>query len=71
MKVTGVFLFITTAASAFCIILDMLLGFTLSEAWMHLLDPFFVMDISEYLVVLLFLSITIGHQIITKKNQQK
>lgn len=71
MKVTGVFLFITTTASAFCIILDILLGFTFSEAWMHLLDPFFVMDISEYLVVLLFLSITIGHQIIIKKNQQK
>ncbi|MCI2256286.1 hypothetical protein L2D08_18235 [Domibacillus sp. PGB-M46] len=71
MKVIGVFLFVTTMASVFCIILDILMGFTFSEARMHLLDPLFMMDVSEYLVILLFLFITIGHQIIMRKNQQK
>jgi len=68
MKVTGVFFVIVSLAGAFCIALDLLLGFTFFEAFRHLIDPFLVMDISEYLVALLFLLITIGHQIIAKKS---
>lgn len=68
MKVTGVFLFLTILSSAFCMTLDVLLGFTPAEAFMHLIDPFLEMDVSEYLVVLLFFLITIGDQIMNKKN---
>ncbi|WP_050184141.1 hypothetical protein [Domibacillus robiginosus] len=69
MKVTGVFFVIAILAAAFCITLDILLGFTFFEAFMHLIDPLLVMDISEYLVFFLFLCITIGHQITNKKNE--
>ncbi len=68
MKVAGFFFVIASLACAFGITLDILLGFTFFEAFRHLIDPFLVMDISEYLIALLFLLITIGHQIIAKKN---
>lgn len=68
MKVLGVFLFMTALVSLLTVSLDVLLGFTPSAAFMHLIDPFLIMGLGEYLMVLLFLFITIGNQIMIRKK---
>jgi hypothetical protein len=55
--------------------MDILLGFKLSHALLHLLNPFWVIEPGEYVMIAFFLLIIIGQQIIiilkNKDNKQK
>lgn len=66
IKVLGIFvllLFLTTSLSVF---LDLLLGFPLYHAMFHLLNPFWVMEPGEYIMVIFLFLLTIGQQILFK-----
>jgi hypothetical protein len=73
MKVFGVFVFILLLSVSLSTLMDILLGFKLSHALLHLLNPFWVIEPGEYIMVALLLLITIGQQItiIIKSNKQK
>lgn len=72
MKVLGVFVLIFLLAISLSILMDILLGFKLSHALLHLLNPFWVIEPGEYVMIAFLLLITIGHQImiIIKRNKQ-
>jgi hypothetical protein len=73
MKVFGVFVFILLLAISLSVLMDILLGFKLSHALLHLLNPFWVIEPGEYVMIAFLLLITIGQQIaiIIKNNKQK
>jgi hypothetical protein len=73
MKVLGIFVLILSLSISLSLALDILLGFTFSEAATHLLNPFWVMDAGEYVMLIFFLFITIVQQIffIVKKKANK
>jgi hypothetical protein len=76
MKVLGIFVLILSLSSSLSLAIDtLLLGFTFYQATTHLLNPFWVMDAGEYIMLLFFLLITIGQQIFfiikNKANKQK
>ncbi|MBT2722720.1 hypothetical protein [Bacillus sp. ISL-46] len=73
MKVFGVFVFILLLAISLSVLMDILLGFKLSHALVHLLNPFWVIEPGEYVMIAFLLLITIGQQIaiIIKNNKQK
>ena len=76
MKVLGIFVLILSLSSSLSLAIDtLLLGFTFYQATTHLLNPFWVMDAGEYVMLLFFLLITIGQQIFfiikNKANKQK
>lgn len=72
MKVFGVFVFILLLAVSLSVLMDILLGFKLSHALLHLLNPFWVIEPAEYVLVAFFLFITVGQQImiIIKRKKQ-
>ncbi|MBT2740692.1 hypothetical protein [Bacillus sp. ISL-77] len=72
MKVFGVFVFILLLAISLSVLMDILLGFKLSHALLHLLNPFWVIEPGEYVLIAFLLLITIGQQImiIIKRNKQ-
>jgi hypothetical protein len=71
MKVFGVFVNILLLAVSLSTLMDILLGFKLSHALLHLLNPFWVIEPGEYVMVAFLLLITIGQQIaiIIKNNK--
>lgn len=75
MKVLGVFVFILSLAVLLSLLMDIMLGIKFSQAVLHLLNPFWVIEAGEYLMLALLLLITIGQQIIiilkNKANKQK
>jgi hypothetical protein len=76
MKVLGIFVLILSLSISLSFAIDtLLLGFTFYQAATHLLNPFWVMDAGEYIMLLFFLLITIGQQIFfiikNKANKQK
>jgi ABC-type Na+ efflux pump permease subunit len=75
MKVLGIFLFILLLTISLSVFMDILLGFTLTQAMYHLLNPFWVMEAGEYVMLGFFILLTIGYQIGSsiknKANKQK
>ncbi|WP_332695250.1 hypothetical protein [Halalkalibacter lacteus] len=73
MKVLGIFIFILLLTSALSVLMDLLLGFELSYALLQLLNPFWVIEAGEIVMLVFFLLLTIGHQIviIIKKKANK
>lgn len=70
MKVLGTFIFIFLLAILLCLSIDILLGFSFTHALYHLLNPFWVIEPGEYVMLILFLLLTIGQQImISVKNK--
>ncbi|MFG6150287.1 hypothetical protein [Halobacillus sp. B23F22_1] len=70
MKVLGIFIFLLFVAISFNLVIDILLGLTLSQAMHRLLNPFWVIEPGEYVMLAFFLFITIGQQILyIKKNK--
>ncbi|KRE25135.1 hypothetical protein [Paenibacillus sp. Soil522] len=74
MKVLGIFIFILILTNALSVGMDLLLGINLSHALFHLLNPFWVIEPGEYVMLGFFLLLTIGQQIVIiikdKKNKQ-
>jgi hypothetical protein len=75
MKVLGIFVFILLLTSSFSVLMDILLGFKLSHSLINLLNPFWVIEAGEYVMIIFFLLLTIGQQIViiikNKANKQK
>ncbi|MED4226665.1 hypothetical protein [Neobacillus cucumis] len=73
MKVFGVFVFILLLSVLLISLMDILLGFKLSHALLHLINPFWVIEPGEYVMIAFLLFITIGQQImiIIKNYKQK
>ena len=70
MKVLGIFVFILLLTSSLSVLMDILLGFKLSQALFHLLHPFWLTEPGEYVMIVFFLLLTIGLQIvIIRKNK--
>ncbi|MFB9761389.1 hypothetical protein [Ectobacillus funiculus] len=64
MKILGVFIFIFLLSISLSVFMDILLGFSLSQALLHLLNPFWVIESGEYVMLALLLLLTIGQQIV-------
>jgi membrane protein DedA with SNARE-associated domain len=72
MKVLGIFVFILILSSALSVLMDVLLGFSLSHSITHLFNPFRVIEAGEYVMIVFVFLLTIGQQImIIKKNKAK
>jgi hypothetical protein len=73
MKVFGIFVFILLLTVSLSTLMNILLGFKLSYALLHLLNSFWVIEPGEYVMIAFLLLITIGQQfmIIMKRNKQK
>lgn len=70
MKVLGIFIFILLLTISLNVLMDVLLGFNLSHALFHLLNPFWVIETGEYVMLAFLLLLTIGQQImISIKNK--
>ncbi|MBD1381770.1 hypothetical protein [Metabacillus arenae] len=70
MKVIGAFVLIFLLSISLSLAMDILLGFKFSRAATHLLNPFWVMDAGENVMLLFFLLITIAQLIfVIKKNK--
>ncbi|SDH83557.1 hypothetical protein [Alteribacillus bidgolensis] len=74
MKVLGIFVFILLLTSSLSVLIDILLGFKLSHSLINLLNPFWVIESGEYVMIVFFLLLTIGQQIViiikNKANKQ-
>lgn len=64
MKVLGVFLFILLLSIALSVFMDILLGYTLAQSLLHLLNPFWVVESGEYVMLVGLVLLTIGQQIV-------
>jgi hypothetical protein len=71
MKVIGVLLFIFLLSTLNIVLMDVLLGFSFSEARHHLLNPFWVMSSAEYVTLGGLLLIAIVQQIFYQKKSKK
>jgi hypothetical protein len=75
MKILGIFVFILLLTSSLSVLMDILLGFKLSQSLINLLNPFWVIEAGEYVMIIFFLLLTIGQQIViimkNKANKQK
>lgn len=75
MKIMVIFFLVLLFSLSFIIGLDISLGFSLSQSLSHLLDPFRVMDIGEYIMIIGLVIIVISNQIlitlINMKNKKK
>lgn len=70
MKVLGIFIFILLLTMSLSILMDILLGFKLYDALFNLLNPFWVIEPGEIIMLVFFLLLTIGQQIMfIKKNK--
>lgn len=74
MKVLGIFIIILILTNALSVVMDLLLGINISNALFHLLNPFWVIEPGEYVMLAFFLLLTIGQQIViiikNKANKQ-
>ncbi|MGM0890456.1 MAG: hypothetical protein ACQEW5_26815 [Bacillota bacterium] len=74
MKILGIFVLILLLTSSLSVLIDILLGFKFSQALFHLLHPFWVTEKGEYMMIVFFLLLTIGQQIViilkNKANKQ-
>ncbi len=72
MKIFGVSILILLLATVNLLLMDVLLGFKLSDALLHLLNPFWVMSSAEYMMLAGLFLIIIGQQIflIIKKKEE-
>jgi hypothetical protein len=70
MKVLGIFLFILLLTMALNVLMDLLLGFNLTQSLSHLLNPFWVIEPGEYMLIGFFLLLTIGVQIVSNKKNK-
>ena len=73
MKIFGISILIFLLATSNLLLMDILLGFRLSDALLHLLNPFWVMSSAEYIMLIGLFLIVIGQQIflIIKKKEEK
>ncbi|MBY0200191.1 hypothetical protein H7U05_23330 [Priestia megaterium] len=73
MKIFGISVFIFLLATSNLLLMDILLGFRLSDALLHLLNPFWVMSSAEYVMLAGLFFIVIGQQVflIIKKKDEK
>jgi len=73
MKIFGISILILLLATVNLLLMDILLGFKLSDALLHLLNPFWVMSSAEYLMLAGLFFIVIGQQIFLtiKKKEEK
>jgi len=72
MKIFGISILIFLLATLNLLLMDILLGFRLSDALLHLLNPFWVMSSAEYIMLAGLFLIVIGQQIfiIIKKKEE-
>ncbi|MDQ0246087.1 hypothetical protein J2S09_003674 [Bacillus fengqiuensis] len=74
MKALGAVVFILLLSILLSLSMDILLGFKLSHALFHLLNPFWVIETGEYVMLAFLLLLTIGQQIAlilrNKRNKQ-
>lgn len=74
MKILGIFVFILLLTCALSVLMDILLGLKLSQSLFNLLNPFWVIETGEYVMIVFFLLLTIGQQIViiikNKANKQ-
>ncbi|MHC5532967.1 hypothetical protein [Priestia megaterium] len=63
MKIFGISVFIFLLATSNLLLMDILLGFRLSDALLHLLNPFWVMSSAEYVMLAGLFFIVIGQQV--------
>ena len=73
MKIFGISILIFLLATSNLLLMDILLGFRLSDALLHLLNPFWVMSSAEYIMLAGLFLIVIGQQIFLtiKKKEEK
>lgn len=73
MKIFGISILIFLLATSNLVLMDILLGFRLSDALLHLLNPFWVMSSAEYIMLAGLFLVVIGQQIflIIKKKEEK
>ena len=64
MKILAIFTFILLLSISLSVSMDILNGFTYYQILSNLLNPFWVMDTGEYLMIAFLLLLTIGHQIV-------
>lgn len=64
MKVLGVFIITLLLSSLLSVFMDILLGFNLPQALSHLLNPFWVIESGEYVMLIFLVLLTIGQQIL-------
>jgi hypothetical protein len=70
MKALGAIVLVLLLSILLSLSLDILLGFKLSHALFHLLNPFWVIETGEYVMLAFLLLLTIAHQIvIIRKNK--
>jgi hypothetical protein len=73
MKILGIFILILFLSLCLSSAMDLLLGYSPSHILYHLLNPFWVMETGEFIMLLFFLLLTIGQQIyfIIKRKAEK
>jgi len=73
MKIFGISILIFLLATSNLLLMDILLGFRLSDSLFHLLNPFWIMSNAEYVMLAGLFLIVIGQQIflIIKKKEEK
>ncbi|MFB5661945.1 hypothetical protein [Alteribacillus sp. HJP-4] len=59
MKILGIFVFIFILSITFSLLIDILLGFSLSQALLSLRNPFWVIETGEYVMIAGFLVLTV------------
>ncbi|SMQ79740.1 hypothetical protein SAMN05444673_3778 [Bacillus sp. OV166] len=70
MKVLGIYVLVLLSSLSFILLLDILLGFSLPHAFYHLVNPFWVIESGEYLMLVCLFLLIIGQQIfIVIKNR--
>lgn len=72
MKIIGIFLLFLILSASMSVLMDILMGFNLLNSIKNLLNPFYVIETGEIVMLVLFLLITIAQQIIiAKKSKDK
>lgn len=63
MRILGIFILILLLTTSFNALLDLVRGLNPSHVLFHLLNPFWVIETGEYVMLGFFLLLTIGQQI--------
>jgi len=73
MKIFLVIIIVFLLSTLNLLLMDFLLGFSFHDAFMHLLNPFWVMSNAEYIMLTGLFLIVVGQQIfmIIKKKKEK
>lgn len=70
MKIIGIFLLFLILSASMSVLMDILMGFNLLNSIKNLLNPFYVIETGEIVMLVLFLLITIAQQIIIAKKSK-